>query len=243
MNFGLIVPCFNEAKRFNPKYWEEVLKMHELTLFFVDDGSTDSTFLEIQKIQQFNNCHTVRLETNVGKANAIRHGMKYANEFGHFSEIGFIDADGAFEFDDIKKIFEIWKLNSETTQTFDSLWSSRVKLAGRRIERNEFRHYIARIFATYLSTSGIELPYDTQSGFKIFKNSENLKNAIEERFVTRWYFDLELLSRILKLNRNYIIHEEPLNSWRDIHGSKINSFEKLRIIKETLFIRKCLKRL
>ena len=60
------------------------------------------------------------------------------------------------------------------------------------------------------------------------------------QFITRWFFDLELLSRVLRINKTFRIYEEPLNSWQDVSGSKINTFETLRIMKEIRLMKKFL---
>jgi glycosyltransferase involved in cell wall biosynthesis len=240
MQLALIVPCYNEASRLKLQYWEEILNNNEVTLFFVDDGSTDNTLFELNKLTYLMNCHIVSVSRNMGKANAIRHGMQHVQAVGKYSDVGFIDADGAFELGDIKRFIERWKINAESSENFDALWSSRVKLAGRKIERNELRHYISRVIATYFSTTGIDLPYDTQCGFKIFKNNTDFQTALIEPFITRWFFDLELLSRVLRINKTFRIYEEPLNSWQDVSGSKINTFETLRIMKEIRLMKKFL---
>ena len=67
MKLALVVPCFNEAKRLRLEYWEEILKIKDLTLFFVDDGSTDSTLTELQKLTYMTNCPIVSASKNMGK--------------------------------------------------------------------------------------------------------------------------------------------------------------------------------
>ena len=166
--------------------------------------------------------------------------MQHALSAGGYSDTGFIDADGAFDIADIVRFIERWKNNAKSNETFDALWSSRVKLAGRKIERNGFRHYLSRVIATYLSTAGVDLPYDTQCGFKIFKNNADFQSVLIEPFNSRWFFDLELLGRMLRINKTFRIYEEPLDSWHDVTGSKINSIEMLRIVNEIRIIKKYL---
>lgn len=52
--------------------------------------------------------------------------------------------------------------------TFDALWSSRVALSGRFIQKLASRHYMGRVVATLLSVDGNSISYDTQSGVKLF---------------------------------------------------------------------------
>ena len=48
----------------------------------------------------------------------------------------------------------------------------------------------------------------------------------EQPFQSPWLFDLELILRLRRYHRgtplNVLIHEAPLNTWRDISGSKVS---------------------
>ena len=39
----LIVPTFNESKRWNHEYWQQLLEVEDLHLILVNDGSVDET--------------------------------------------------------------------------------------------------------------------------------------------------------------------------------------------------------
>jgi dolichyl-phosphate beta-glucosyltransferase len=93
---------------------------------------------------------------------------------------------------------------------------------------------LGRAFATAASLV-LRVPvYDTQCGAKLFRRSAMLSHALEEPFLSRWLFDVELLSRLLvgapgipqvPIER---IHEEPLQKWSDREGSKLRAREMLR---------------
>lgn len=82
---SIIVPCyFNEA---NIAKTYEVLNQDVLTkrkdikfeLIFVDDGSKDSTLLELRKVQQIDNrVRIIKLSKNFGEFRAILAGMTYS---------------------------------------------------------------------------------------------------------------------------------------------------------------------
>jgi hypothetical protein len=96
-------------------------------------------------------------------------------------------------------------------------------MLGRRIERNEFRHYSGRIFATlvgYWIDSGI---YDSQCGFKLVEVSAwraIAPDLQENGFV----FDVELFS--LLRQRGFTVVESPID-WTDQPGSKVRLFSEV----------------
>jgi hypothetical protein len=117
--------------------------------------------------------------------------------------------------------------------------SSRVALAGREIRRNPSRHYLGRVVATFLTRSWIDAPYDTQSGFKIFSNTESLRSALENDFKTSWFVDIEILTRIGNSNGGLLnIWEEPLTFWRDVAGSKLKLSKIPKLLIEIFIARK-----
>lgn len=71
-----IIPFYNEGPRVLHVV-ESVLKVHSLSkIVVVDDGSTSATtYTELKT--KFPNITSVRLNTNTGKANAVKEGLKY----------------------------------------------------------------------------------------------------------------------------------------------------------------------
>jgi dolichyl-phosphate beta-glucosyltransferase len=225
----MLIPCFNEGARLNLKFWQQIADEINCEWMFIDDGSTDDT---LKKIESITGIRVLSLDKNAGKAEAIRKGIRYVLDHPEFIDynIGYIDSDDAFLIEDIKKVLE--KFNS-FEDGFDAIWVSRVALAGRKISRNTKRHLISRIIVTLLGFVYKEMPYDPQAGFKIFK-ARNFSNVIiDKKFKTRWFIDLEILTRMESLKKRKLnIWEEPVSSWRDIPGSKINGLETLRVLFE-----------
>jgi hypothetical protein len=125
---------------------------------------------------------------------------------------------------------------------FDAVWTARIALAGRNISRSNFRHYVGRAIATVMSSNFPELPYDTQSGFKIFAATSELKNCLSDPFLTRWLFDVEILLRWhLQTLRSMKVWEEPLLAWKDVADSKITFLQTAKIIHEINLINKLKK--
>lgn len=231
----VIVPCYNEEQRLDTDYWNILTKSLDFQWIFVNDGSTDNTKSILEEIK---NKTALNLEVNSGKAEAIRYGINYAiNRSGENDLVAcYIDADSAFQTNDVKRIFEIFK-EKMTAREIDSVWASRVALAGRNIKRSTTRHHLARIIITIIGFVDKKIPYDPQTGFKIFYLSHKVKQVFEDKFKTRWFFDIEILRRWERLTGSRLdIWEEPVIYWNEVSGSKVNNRQYLRIFKELLYI-------
>jgi glycosyltransferase involved in cell wall biosynthesis len=239
---AIVIPCFNEASRFPLNYWNAIiLENPRVYWLFVDDGSTDGTSDILKQLCQASAAMSCRSDCNLGKGNAIRFGLLKALELpAQIKFFGYLDSDGAFNQTDIERIIEIALMDSqEKDKNFsDAIISSRVALAGRSVRRKKSRHYIGRVIATILTANWIDAPYDTQSGFKLFRDSESFKEAIKTPFLTKWFVDIELLVRIGILNQGTLrIWEEPLSGWRDVSGSKIGLREIPLLFREIVYAR------
>jgi len=186
-----------------------------------------------------NNSIFLNIDNNIGKSNAIAFGMTKILELNkNIQWVGFLDSDGAFSFEDVCNIINLTK--DVKVSHFDAIYSSRVRLAGRNINRGILRHYVSRIISTIFGFAWPAIPYDTQSGFKLYKNNTRLRNALSYLFITRWFFDIELHTRINTKNNQFEVWEEPVSTWSDIPNSKINFRQGLKLIKETFLILKLL---
>lgn len=230
----LVVPCYNESKRWDSNYWKELSEIVGLRLLFVNDGSTDDTENLIRNVT----FDYVNLVQNAGKAEAIRHGFNRGlidNPFG----IGFLDADAAFTPAEVKRQMQCFLYKNSSSSYVTAVWSSRVQMAGRNISRRLSRHYLARVIITFLAVRLKFSIYDPQSGLKIYPSGPELAKCFEVPFKTRWFVDLEIYERYKLLNgAPMLVWEEPVDSWKDVAGSKINSFEYFRILKDILHLLK-----
>ncbi len=241
---AIIVPCYNEEFRFDVGKWNILMQLvPRCTWIYVDDGSSDQTFLTLSKLEP-GKCHILRLETNVGKGEAIRAGLNFAltSDFSDgINQIGYLDADGAFAMEDIIRMIEFSAEQFLVNSKLNSIISSRVKLAGREISRNARRHYLGRVIGTYIGMSWKEAPYDTQSGFKIFRVDSYFQKAITEQFQTRWFFDIELLLRLHSISESYP-WEFPLTKWNEVGNSRIDMQQVVLIFREILRIRRIIRK-
>ena len=241
MKNWIVVPLYNEEMRFNVNHWETITDTNKFDFLFVNDGSTDNTNLVLSKLNN-PNVHVLSLQRNVGKSEAIRAGLLYAKTQSTSTVrlLGYLDSDAAFNALEVKDILE------RAEQIFydfglDALWMSRVKLAGRKIERGAVRHFIGRLIASFLGRGIPEFPYDTQCGFKLFKSSPLLFEVLNTKFQTRWFVDLEILSHIMNEKSDLIsIREMPLENWREVENSRIRLRSFLSISLEILTIRRTL---
>ncbi len=230
---GLVVPLYNEESRFIPEYFYDLSVSMDVMLIFVDDGSQDDTFKLLETlVQNSDNMLVLRLKKNIGKANATRAGWIQLNELCECKFVGFLDADGAFVKTDIEKLVFRCEADKEIMRpqftrssmpSMDAYWSSRIQLSGRHIERSRKRYLLGRVLASIIKTIFRNLPWDTQSGLKIFRNDETFKSSISEEFKCRWLFDIELLLRLRRLTKgNYSVWEEPVDRWTDVPGSRVS---------------------
>jgi glycosyltransferase involved in cell wall biosynthesis len=237
----IIVPVYNESKRWNVDFWNELINCTSAKFIFVNDGSTDNSLELIFHLQASERVLCVNLPTNVGKAQAIAKGLSAASTHNSIY-LGYLDADSAFNVQDIIRIIELSTEKIEN-EGFDSIWSSRILLGGRTIERKLWRQWFSRLIATILGFAFPGLPYDTQSGFKLWKREQILTTHFDYQFNTKWYLDLELFVKISNEHKNFRIWEEPVLYWKDVGGSKIAGKQLLIILRDTFVIFIMLSRL
>ena len=92
---AITVPCYNEADRLKCDAFIDFVREHRDVMFiFVDDGSTDNTAQLLKSMSQSeaNNIRFMTLETNRGKAEAVRQGTLSAIAAGA-KYVGYWDAD------------------------------------------------------------------------------------------------------------------------------------------------------
>ncbi|HEX7361189.1 MAG TPA: glycosyltransferase [Bryobacteraceae bacterium] len=240
----VVVPCYNEAKRLDAaRFREWFVREPPAHLLFVDDGSTDRTFAVLQDLCRGydEQASVLRLARNAGKAEAVRAGVLHALRVHPGLEfVGYWDADLATPLVSIERFLETFNGHPGVEMVF----GSRVKLLGRSVERHLYRHYLGRIFATTVSVV-LRMPiYDTQCGAKLFRVSERTAKIFAAPFRTKWVFDVEILARYLGLyggDPNQLaqaIYEYPLESWRDIAGSKVRASDFAVAFLDILKIRR-----
>jgi dolichyl-phosphate beta-glucosyltransferase len=231
----VVVPCYNEASRLDAESYRGFLERNpDVGILFVDDGSTDTTNASLESLRCGFEEQTgiVRREKNSGKAEAVRAGLLEALADGQAEYVGFWDADLATPLSTIRRFIEVL----DTRRGIQCVFGARVKLLGRSIQRDPVRHYLGRVFATVVSTMlGLSV-YDTQCGAKLFRR--DLHAILNEPFLSRWVFDVEILARLKLANSKKgvlienVVVEYPLEAWCDVGGSKVKPRDFVTALKD-----------
>ncbi len=236
----VVVPCFDEAERLQRL---ELLRALDewpwLSFVLVDDGSRDRTLevLRALSAERPGRVRVVALEKNRGKAEAVRRGVLEATSLSPWA-FGYWDADLATPLAELPRLHEALARPG----TLVAL-GSRVRLLGRAIERRPQRHYLGRVYATFVGLMlGLEV-YDTQCGAKLFRNTRETRGIFQQPFATRWSFDVELLLRLLERAKrgdippmSTVCQEVPLQRWVDVAGSKLGLSSAPRVVGELFAI-------
>ena len=239
----IVVPCYNEAKRFSIEAFVGFAATHPSVRFlFVNDGSTDETPLMLNDLVSSAPERFERLDHlhNQGKAAAVRSGMLRALANGG-RYAGYWDADLATPLREIPRFID----SLETHPQREICFGVRVQLLGRTIDRRFYRHYLGRVFATAASLT-LQLPvYDTQCGAKLFRASPEMQALFAEPFVVNWSFDVEIIARLTQERRRTrrpgpreIIYELPVEEWRDVEGSKVRPLDFVKALVDIIRVRR-----
>jgi dolichyl-phosphate beta-glucosyltransferase len=226
----LVIPCYNEAARIDVPAYQRFLSGNEqIGLVLVNDGSEDGTGTVLRELaRRFpTQVSVIELESNQGKAEAVRLGMLHAIELGA-DYAGYFDADLATSLEE--SLYFIETLDRHPQLRF--IVGARVALLGRHIARKAARHYFGRVFATATSMV-LALPvYDTQCGAKLLRvgePGEPTRSLFAQRFGSRWIFDVELFARYLRAyGTEQGIYELPVMRWTDMGESKVKWHDFMR---------------
>jgi len=217
----IIIPCYNEANRLHLEaFLNFARKNPKISFVFVDDGSKDLTINLLCGAMAAlpEQIDILMMTRNAGKAEAVRHGLKFAAKRGD-KYVAFLDADLATPLNAINDFISV----AERLDNIDVVFGSRAGGLGRRVYRDLHRKMISLVCASMgrLAT-GLALK-DTQCGAKLFRNTPHLKTCLEAPFTAGWLFDVELFLRISNPDRqerkNFF--EYPVLEWTEIPGSNI----------------------
>ena len=239
MEITLFVPLYNEEKRPNvEEYISSISQLQGLNLVLVNDGSSDDTSTMLERLRG-PKIEIVDFPTNQGKGEALREAIRDYILHNEVEIVGYLDCDGAFPISAVEKFL---RTATEKIQSgnFQVCIASRIMLSGRDVVREAKRHYISRILITLIGFRYSFMPYDSQSGLKIFRVTQALNDSLKIPFRTKWLFDIELLSRLHRMSNENLIWEEPVMAWADKPGSHLRLRNFANIFKEvvTLYLLK-----
>ncbi len=218
----LVIPCYKDGHRLSPflKSLRQLLPSN-FAIQVVDDGSgkdhaklLHQIILELDHHQPHFGAQIlppIFLPQNQGKGAAVRAGW---GGCAKYDISAFVDADGSIS---AQEVFRGFHYLTDHWSEIDGVLGSRIRMLGKKVERNPFRHISGRIFATAVSLL-CKLPvYDSQCGFKLFK-SNFLAQIRDQAESNRFAFDVELIL-LLEL-AGARLHEIPID-WADQAGSKV----------------------
>jgi len=228
---GVVIPCYNEADRLlNNKFIQFIDKHTGYFLCFVNDGSTDNTLEVLNNLQKGREdfVHIYNCQQNKGKAEAVRLGMLYLNQYEEFDYIGFLDADLSTDFCDFEEL-----VRTIESSNYKIVSGSRIDRMGANISKNSFRGIISKTINFFIC-SLLQMNFkDTQCGAKVFRK-DIINISFKNHFVSKWLFDIEIF---LRLKKHYslkkvekMICEKPLNRWIHVDGSKLSFTDSLKIL-------------
>lgn len=135
----LVIPCYNEATRLRPERFRAFLSaLPEMSLLFVDDGSTDGT------AEALGGFEVLRLARNRGKGEAVRQGVLHCLSSGRAPDyIGFLDADLAVDPCEAARLTEALEEEPAAWMACASRW----RRLGAEIRRKPLRAALGRLMA------------------------------------------------------------------------------------------------
>ncbi len=229
--YAIVVPCYNEEKRFPFAYFLSFAQRNpEVLLCFVNDGSKDKTLAVLRGLQSEcpGNVHVHSMEKNGGKSEAVRQGMLYVHENFNTGLIGFLDADLATK---PEEWLAMAKYKEQYPQ-FGAIVGSRIQRLGANINRDDNRSLLSSIVKKFIRII-LKTPFqDTQCGAKIFHQSL-VPFLFSESFNTPWLFDVEIFLRLQKkfgkttLQKGVL--EYPLMHWTEVGDSRLKWKHSIRI--------------
>jgi dolichyl-phosphate beta-glucosyltransferase len=230
-NFAIVVPCYNEEKRFPyPQFLAFAKDNPEVQLCFVNDGSKDNTLTVLSNFQKEgpSNIHVYSLKQNSGKSEAVRQGILYMLENTQADLIGFLDADLATK---PEEWVQMAKYKQNYPQ-FGAIVGSRIQRLGANIKRDDNRSIFSSVIKKIIRIILKANFQDTQCGAKIF-NRNLIPFLFSEPFMTPWLFDVEIFLRLQKKFGRTSLHkgvlEFPLMHWTEVGDSRLKLKDTIKI--------------
>lgn len=230
-NYAIIVPCYNEEKRFPFNEFLNFAQKHpEVLICFVNDGSKDKTLSVLRGIQNecSDNICVYSMPQNGGKSEAVRQGMLYMHSNYQVDLLGFLDADLATK---PEEWLQMAKYKEQYPQ-FGAIVGSRIQRLGANINRDDNRSLFSNIVKKFIRII-LKTPFqDTQCGAKIF-NRSLIPFLFNTPFMTPWLFDVEIFLRLQKkfgktsLQKGVL--EFPLMHWSEVGDSRLKFKHTIKI--------------
>lgn len=158
------------------------------------------------------------LPENRGKGAALEAGFARGLSEGA-DLLALLDADGSASPAELARALARLKDASELSGVI----GSRVLMLGRSVRRRAARHYLGRLFATFVALCFDAPVYDTQCGLKAFRAAA-VRRHLDAPLDRRWVWDTQLLLSMLAAGER--VEELPID-WAEAPGSKLRFSDPL----------------
>jgi dolichol-phosphate mannosyltransferase len=207
---SIVVPVLNERENLRPliRRIDRVLgAVMPYEVIVVDDHSDDGSVQEIENLSRYFPVSVFRKQGEAGKAQSLREGFAYCQ----YNVLAFIDADLQYPPEALLEMYQrLYVDDADVVVTERLQWKE--NSLSRRLLSAIYRH----IFTRFL----FQLPYDTQSGLKMFRRS---LLPIAEMPTPAWHFDIPFLWHALRLGKRIISH--PITFSGRVSGvTKVRTF-------------------
>jgi glycosyltransferase involved in cell wall biosynthesis len=170
---SIVVPVFNEARglpEFHQTLTDAISKLSfDFEIVYVNDGSTDSTLKQIDKLRQEDSCITLLdLSRNFGKEIALSAGLHKAAG----DAVVVIDADLQDPPDLIPELIAEWQ------NGYDVVYAQRTHRKGESIIKRTSAHFFYRIIQR---VNKIDIPEDTGDFRILSRRAVNALNSFGEQ--------------------------------------------------------------
>ncbi|MBI5356970.1 glycosyltransferase family 2 protein [Candidatus Collierbacteria bacterium] len=235
---SIVIPSFNESENISKGVLDEVEnylsdQKYEWEIILVDDGSTDGTFENLQRIVKGKKNWRLVKSLHQGKAQTVKAGVMEA--VGNL--VLFTDFDQATPLSEVEKLLPFMQ------KGYDVAIGSREVKGSERLKEPWYRHLMGKVFNRVVQMFAIRGISDTQCGFKLFANhvAKELFNSLvvyskgSETTAFTGAFDVELL--YISQKRGYRIAEVPV-SWKYVTTVRVNPIrDSVKMFLDVLRIR------
>ena len=165
------------------------LRAHGLPVVLVDDGSTESCRLTLERLSAETGDPLVRLAVNGGKGAAVIAGLRRAVELG-FTHALQVDADGQHDLCDVPKFLAAARSEPEAVICGRPVFDASIPKV-RFISR-----YITHVLV-WLQTLSVSRVRDSMCGFRLYPLRTVLEVVDRDGVGRRMDFDVELLVKLV----------------------------------------------
>lgn len=165
------------------------LRAHGLPVVLVDDGSSDSCRLALEKLSAETGDVLVRLAVNGGKGAAVIAGLRRALELGYTHALQ-VDADGQHDLRDVPKFLATARAEPDAVICGRPVFDESIPRV-RFISR-----YITHVLV-WLQTLSVSRVRDSMCGFRLYPLKTVLEVVDRDGVGRRMDFDVELLVKLV----------------------------------------------